>query len=69
MFDKPLWQATEGLWRDLGSLSVSPDLGMRVAAGIEEEIAARDPVELVRQRDDILVKLLKLKATTGGSLP
>jgi carnitine 3-dehydrogenase len=69
LFDKPLWQATEGMWRDLGSLSVSPDLGMRVVAGIMEEIAARDPVELVRQRDDILVKLLKLKAATGGSLP
>ena len=69
MFDKPLWQATEGIWRDLESLSVNPDLGKRVVSGITEEIAARDPVELVRQRDDILVKLLKLKAAAGGSLP
>jgi hypothetical protein len=38
-------------------------------SGITEEIAERDPVDLVRQRDDILIKLLKLKAATGGSLP
>jgi carnitine 3-dehydrogenase len=69
LFDKPLWQATEGIWRDLGSLSVNPDLAKRVVLGITEEIAARDPVELERQRDDILVKLLKLKAATGESLP
>jgi carnitine 3-dehydrogenase len=69
LLDKPLWQATEGIWRDLGCLSVNPDLAKRVVLGITEEIAARDPVELERQRDDILVKLLKLKAATGESLP
>jgi 3-hydroxyacyl-CoA dehydrogenase len=69
LFDKPLWQATEGMWRDLGNVSVNPDLGERVVSGITEEIAERDPVEVVRQRDDILIKLLKLKAATGGSLP
>ena len=69
LFDKPLWQATEGMWRDLGNVSVNPDLGKRVVSGITEEIAERDPVELVRQRDDVLIKLLKLKAATGGSLP
>jgi carnitine 3-dehydrogenase len=69
LFDKPLWQATEGMWRDLGNVSVNSDLGKRVVSGITEEIAARDPVELVRQRDDILIKLLKLKAANGGSLP
>jgi 3-hydroxyacyl-CoA dehydrogenase len=69
LFDKPLWQATEGMWRDLGNVSVNPDLGERVVSGITEEIGERDPVEVVRQRDDILIKLLKLKAATGGSLP
>jgi 3-hydroxyacyl-CoA dehydrogenase len=62
LFDKPLWQATEGMWRDLGRLSVNPELGKRVAAGVSQEIAARDPAELVRQRDEVLVKLLKLKS-------
>jgi hypothetical protein len=33
-------------------------------AGVTEEIAARDPAELVRQRDEVLLKLLKLKAAS-----
>jgi len=68
LFDKPLWQATEGMWRDLGSLSVDTELGKRVSAGVTDELAARDPAELVRQRDEVLVKLLKLKAASE-SLP
>ena len=68
LFDKPLWQATEGMWRDLGSLSVDADLGNRVMAGVTDEIGARDLAELVRQRDEALVKLLKLKAASE-SLP
>lgn len=66
LFDKPLWQATEGMWRDLGSLSVDADLGSRVMAGVTDEIGARDLAELVRQRDEALVKLLKLKAASGN---
>jgi len=68
LFDKPLWRATEGMWRDLGSLSVDADLGNRVMAGVTDEIGARDLAELVRQRDEALVKLLKLKAASE-SLP
>jgi carnitine 3-dehydrogenase len=68
LFDKPLWQATESMWRDLGSLSVDTELGKRVSAGVTDELAARDPAELVRQRDEVLVKLLKLKAASE-SLP
>jgi carnitine 3-dehydrogenase len=30
LFGKPLWQATEGMWRDLGSVTVDADLGARV---------------------------------------
>lgn len=62
LFGKPLWQATEGMWRDLGTVSVDADLGSRVAAGVVDEIGGRDAAELVRQRDDVLVKLLKLKS-------
>jgi carnitine 3-dehydrogenase len=68
LFDKPLWHATEEIWRDLGSLSVDAELGGRVEAGVTDEIATRDSVELVRQRDEVLVKLLKLKAASE-SLP
>ena len=62
LFGKPLWQATEGMWRDLGSLTVDADLGARVVAGVTDELGERDLTELVRQRDEVLVKLLKLKS-------
>ncbi len=68
LFGKPLWQATEGMWRDLGRVSVDAALGARVAAGVAEELSACDPAELVRSRDEALVTLLKLKAE-NGSLP
>jgi carnitine 3-dehydrogenase len=68
LFGKPLWQATEGMWRDLGSVSVDADLGARVVAGVNDELGNRNLAEVVRQRDDVLVKLLKLKAASD-SLP
>ncbi len=68
LFDKPLWQATEGMWRDLRGVSVDAELGKRVTAGVAEEIATRDLADLVRQRDEALITLLKLKAASE-SLP
>jgi carnitine 3-dehydrogenase len=62
LFGKPLWQATEGMWRDLGSVTVDADLGARVVAGVSEELGGRDLTEVVRQRDQVLVTLLKLKS-------
>ena len=62
LFSKPLWQATEGMWRDLGSVTVDADLGARVATGVSDELGERDLTEVIRQRDEALVKLLKLKS-------
>ncbi|HJS87671.1 MAG TPA: 3-hydroxyacyl-CoA dehydrogenase NAD-binding domain-containing protein [Acetobacteraceae bacterium] len=62
LFEKPLWQATEGMWRDLGRVSVDAALARRVAEGIAEELAARDPEAVVRDRDAALLSLLRLKA-------
>ena len=62
LFDKPLWQATEGMWRDLGSVTVDADLGALVVAGVSDEVGERDLTEVIRQRDEVLVKLLKLKS-------
>lgn len=62
LFGKPLWQATETMWRDLGHVTVDQPLADRVTAGIDRELAGRDPAELVRQRDDALVDLLRRKA-------
>ena len=61
LFGKPLWQATEGMWRDLASVTVDADLGARVVSGVSDELGKRDLTEVVRQRDEVLVKLLKLK--------
>ena len=61
LFGKPLWQATEGMWRDLGSVTVDADLGARVVAGVSDELGERDLTEVIRQRDEALVNLLKLK--------
>jgi carnitine 3-dehydrogenase len=62
LFDKPLWQATESMWRDLGTVSVDPGLGRRVVDGVTEELAARNPDAMVRQRDTALLDLIRLKA-------
>jgi carnitine 3-dehydrogenase len=62
LFGKPLWQATEGMWRDLGSVTVDADLGARVVAGVSDELRGRDLTEVIRQRDEALVQLLKLKS-------
>ena len=62
LFGKPLWQATEGMWRDLSSVTVDVDLGARVVAGVNDELGGRDLADVVRQRDDVLVKLLKMKS-------
>ena len=62
LFGKPLWQATEGMWRDLGSVTVDIDLGARVVAGVNDELGDRDLADVIRQRDDVLVKLLKMKS-------
>ena len=66
LFEKPLWQATEGLWRDLGTISVDAEMGAKVAAGVAEELAGRDRGEVVRKRDAVLLALLRQKAAAGG---
>ena len=66
LFEKPLWGATEGMWRDLGSVSVDAELGRRVADGVAEELAAHGGRErIVRERDRALLALLRGK----GALP
>ena len=66
LFEKPLWQATESMWRDLGSVSVDAELGQCVADGVAAELAGRDPAALVRDRDQGLAALLRLKAAMAG---
>lgn len=62
LFNKPLWQAVEALWKDLGQVTVDAPLAATVAAGIEEVLAARPAEQLVKQRDELLLTLLKNKS-------
>lgn len=62
LFDKPLWQATEGMWRELGTVHVDDALGRRVVDGVAAELAGRDRDRVIRQRDEILLALLRVKA-------
>lgn len=62
---------TEAWWRDLGQVSLSPELNAKIVAQmddeLDDELAGADPAELVRRRDAALEKLLALK--TEGGLP
>jgi carnitine 3-dehydrogenase len=58
LFDKPLWQATEAIWRDLGRVSVDAELASRVA----KELDTREMGNVLRQRDAALLMLLRLRA-------
>ena len=64
LFEKPLWQATEDMWRDLGVAHVTEPLKQQVVTGTDQELAHTDLEKLVRQRDEILVQLLQLKAAS-----
>ena len=62
LFKKPLWQAVEGMWRDLGKVTVDAALAEKVAAGVQDEVSAHDVNEMVSQRDAVLQALLDSKA-------
>jgi 3-hydroxyacyl-CoA dehydrogenase len=68
LFDKPLWQAVEALWRDLGRVTVDSGLAAAVAAGVRDEISSLDSAQMARERDALLQALLTRKAA-APSLP
>jgi carnitine 3-dehydrogenase len=53
---------TEAWWRDMGDPSLTPELVAKIVAGVEEELGAIDPAELVARRDAVLRALLASKA-------
>ena len=57
-----LGPSTESMWRDLGTVSLSPALNQAIVAGVEDELRGRDLRALLRERDAALVMLLKAKA-------
>jgi 3-hydroxyacyl-CoA dehydrogenase len=56
---------TEKWWRDLGQVTLTPDLVATLVAGVDEELDGVDPAELVGRRDAVLQALLAAKARTG----
>ncbi len=55
---------TEAWWRDLGQVTLTPELVAKIVAGVDEELACVDPAELVARRDAVLTALLAAKART-----
>ena len=55
----------EEWWRDLGSVTLTPELVQQLAAGVDEELAGTALAELVARRDAALDALLAAKAETG----
>ncbi len=55
---------TEAWWRDLGQVTLTPELIAKLVAGVDEELAGVDPAELVARRDAVLTALLAAKAQT-----
>jgi 3-hydroxyacyl-CoA dehydrogenase len=55
---------TEKWWRDLGQVTLTPELVAKLVAGVDEELAGVDPAELVARRDTVLNALLAAKAQT-----
>ncbi len=55
---------TEAWWRDLGQVTLTPELVATIVAGVDEELAGVDPAELVARRDAVLTALLAAKART-----
>lgn len=64
LFQKPLWQAVESMWADLGTATVDTDLARRVPDGVAEELQSRDHDKMVQERDAILLQLLHAKSKT-----
>jgi carnitine 3-dehydrogenase len=55
---------TEAWWRDLGQVTLTPELVAKLVAGVDEELAGVDPAELIARRDAVLTALLDAKART-----
>jgi carnitine 3-dehydrogenase len=52
----------ESWWRDLGDLSFTPQVRAQAVAGVEEELSGRALAALQDERDEVLIRLLSLKA-------
>lgn len=58
-FIEHLGPAFESWWRDLGDPKLTKDVAEKLVAGVEQEAAGRSVTDLSRQRDALLVAVLK----------
>ncbi|MCE0767343.1 3-hydroxyacyl-CoA dehydrogenase NAD-binding domain-containing protein [Pseudonocardia kujensis] len=56
---------TEKWWRDLGQVTLTPELVATLVAGVDAELAGTDPAELAARRDAVLHTLLDAKSRTA----
>lgn len=54
------------MWRDLGTASLAPDVQAGIVAGVREELASLEEPAMLRQRDQVLLELLRAKAAAEG---
>ncbi|WP_433502413.1 3-hydroxyacyl-CoA dehydrogenase NAD-binding domain-containing protein [Pseudonocardia halophobica] len=55
---------TEKWWRDLGQVTLTPELVATLVAGVDAELAGIDPAQLAARRDAVLHSLLDAKGRT-----
>ena len=56
---------TEAMWRDLGRVTLDPATVERVGRAVTTRVAELPMAEIVRERDDVLVELLRAKEAAG----
>ncbi len=56
---------TQRWWRDLRSVTLTPQLAAQLVEGVEEELAGLTRAELVARRDAVLTALLAAKTRAG----
>lgn len=59
-----LGPAIEAIWRDLGSVSLTPECKAAVVGGLNEKLAGCDLPATIRDRDRLLIELLEAKAAS-----
>src|SRR5260221_1855771 len=57
-----LWPPMASWWRELGDVTLNEELNAAIARGVTEELGGADLAHVTRQRDDLLLDLLQLKA-------
>jgi len=61
-FMEHLARPISACWKDLGSPELTPELQQTIIDGVLQEAGSRSLAQLARERDELLVGLLRLRA-------